>query len=104
MSTPPCTFSPIELAEAIDWITSRGKGWRAQTVHVDDATLGLGISRPEGPSEAVKAVFPLASPNDFAFHLERTPTGVAVLGCYFETVGVFATLPDALKAGVAAYC
>jgi hypothetical protein len=104
MSIPPCTFSPAELAEAIDWIASRGAGWRAQAVHVDNVTLGLGICRPEGPSEAVKAVFPLASPNDFAFHLERTETGVAVLGCYFETVGVFATLPDALKAGVAAYC
>lgn len=104
MSIPPCTFSPAELAEAVDWIASRGAGWKAQVSHVDDVTLRLEIWRPEGPSKAIKAVFPPTSPYDFAFHLERTATGVTVLGCYFETVGVFATLSDALKAGVAAYC
>jgi hypothetical protein len=104
MSTPPRTFSPAELAEAAAWAANRGTGWRAEPVHVDDDTVGLGICRPEGPSEAIKAVFPMASPNDFAFHLERTMAGIAVLGCYFETIGVFATLQDALKAGVAAHC
>jgi hypothetical protein len=104
MSTPPRTFSPAELAEAAAWAANRGTGWRAEPVHVDDDTVGLGICRPEGPSEAIKAVFPMASPNDFAFHLERTTAGNSSARVLLRAIGVFATLQDALKAGVAAHC
>ena len=60
-----------------------------------------GCVAPGDAPKAIKAVLPLASPNDFAFYLERTATGIAVLGTYFETMGVFATLADALEAGAA---
>ena len=70
-------FSPTDLAEAAAWTAGRGMGWRAEPAHVDSSTVGLGVRRPEGRLGATKAAFPLASPNDFAFYLERTATGIA---------------------------
>jgi hypothetical protein len=102
MSILSRTFSPTDLAEAAAWTAGRGMGWRAEPAHVDSSTVGLGVRRPEGRLGATKTAFPLASPNDCAFYLERTATGIAVLGTYFETMGVFATLADALEAGAAA--
>ena len=99
MSISSPTFSPADLAEAAAWSAGQGTGWKAEPAHVDSSTVGLGIRRPENLHGVAKAVFPLASPNDFAFYLERTATEIAVLGSYFEIMGVFATLTDALEAG-----
>jgi hypothetical protein len=102
MSVSSPSFSPTDLAEAAAWTAGRGTGWKAEPAHVDSSTVGLGVRRPESLHGTTKAAFPLASPNDFAFCLERTATGIAVLGTYFEIMGVFATLADALEAGAAA--
>ena len=101
MSVSSPTFSPTDLAEAAAWSAGRGTGWKAEPAHVDSSTVGPGIRRPESLHGVAEVVFPLASPNDFAFYLERTAKGIAVLGSYFKTMGVFTTMADALEAGAA---
>ena len=104
MPSPPRPFCPAELAEAAAWTAGRGMGWRTELLHTNAGATKIGICRPGGHSEGIDIFLDIFHAEDeISFQVERTEEGIAVFNRYSETVGVFTTIPEALKAGVAAY-